>query len=214
MAPTEPTSIIRNQFISMNSDKKPVTENEKGSGHKSNKNGLSSNNNKSVNRHVKKKKPPAKNDYDEWAENEDDDWRAIDEEEYEEKSTTRKPPVKYSNSNDAYHYNKQVEDNLDEDLDEIPNISFKQYTSYPNYHPVYSTFRSTADKNSLASSQYPSTAYDTVQQYSTPVHNRPYESASSIIYQTTRTPYQTTSTEILLPTILRNRKHYMLLTGK
>lgn len=194
-----------------NSDRKPVSENEKGDKVGSNKSGFSTNGNKSVNRHLKeKKRKPVKNDYDEWAENEDDDWRGIDDDEDEERSTTRKPPppppkIKYSNN--AYHYNKQAEESLDEDLDEIPNISFKQYT---NYHPVYSTFGS--DKNSFGSSQYPSS---TVQRYSTTtVNDAPYKSASSIIYQTTRTPYQTTSTEILLPTTLRNRKHYMLLTGK
>lgn len=206
MAPTEPTSIIRNQFISMNSDKRPaVIDHEKGNGNKAgtSRNGFSSSNKSvnKVNKHLKKKKP-VKLDYDEWAENEDEDWRTVDDEEDDERSTTRKPPsskIKYSN--DAYAYNKQVEESLDEDtLDEMPNISFKQYT---NYHPVYSTFGSTNSKNGYASSQY-----------STTVSESPYRSASSIIYQTTRTPYQTTSTEILFPTTMRNRKHYMLLTGK
>lgn len=182
-------------------NKRPVSEHEKVSENKAgaNRNGFSSNNNKSVNKHLKEKnKKPVKIDYDEWPENEDDDW-VIDEDE-EERSTTRKPPSKIKYSNDAFAYNKQVEESLDEDaLDEMPDISFKHYT---NYHPVYSTLRP-ADKNSFASSQY-----------STTVSETPYKSASSIIYQTTRTPYQTTSTEILLPTTLRNRKHYMLLTGK
>ena len=192
MAPTEPTSIIRNQFISMKTDKKPVDLSDK----------TNKTSNKSVDKSLSKpnknktKSKPIKNE-DEWAQNEDDEWSRLDEEyeeEYEERSTTKRPSkMKQFNRNrfssDAFNnFNKQIEESID-DLDEMPNFNFKQYT---NYHPIYSTLFTTLssdDKNS------PTTT-----------------TLNSLI-----TNYPTTIADIPLyqqPTTQRNRKHYMLLTGK
>lgn len=196
LAPTEPTSIIRNQFISMKTDKKSIDNktNDNGSNEKS-----STNTNKSVNKLKNKKKKPTTilND-EEWSENEEEDWRAVDEDdEYEERSTKKPSKIKYSKN--AYNFNKQIEESLDEDLDDMPNINFKQYT---NYHPIYSTVQSVdSSKNSPINNP------------NNLINNRFNNPFNVQQYSTTNLPYQTTAA-LLHPTTIRNRKHYMLLTGK
>lgn len=139
MQPTD-ASIIRNQFISMKTNK-----DEKAKGMKN------------------RTKKPTANDDDWLLENEEEDWKSLDEDEEEEKystkkdkTTTKKPTTKrpsinkqtknkysvndesssvYNKNND---YDKQIEESL-EDLDDSANKAIFNFRAYTNYHPIYST---------------------------------------------------------------------------
>lgn len=237
-AATEPSNIMRNQFISMktigSNQQRPMNSNSiNGLSNKETINGNSggtmagsrnSDDSKTDNwksnsdRKKRKKNRPINDDQkDDETVNNDDDWRTIDDDEDDEfderlnkrkatsyqKSKQMKNRNKYYYSNDEIDKNedKQIEDNLN-DLDDEPNQqSFRQYS---HYHPIYSSIytSTTSSPFELSSTKNSHLSFNHYSQ-------SPFYSSTNL----PNYPYHTTVQQ-LYPTTIRNRKHYMLLTGK